>query len=107
MPVAIQLAGRLDLPPGRVLMPLAFGTLLGGMTTMIGTPPNLIVSGFRAQNGAGVFAMFDFTPVGLAVAVRGGLSGSCWLAAGAGTQAGRHRGFRDRGIPHRSTRDGR
>jgi di/tricarboxylate transporter len=71
MPVAVQLAGRLDLPPGRVLMPLAFGTILGGMTTMIGTPPNLIVSGFRAQNGAGGFAMFDFTPVGLTVAVTG------------------------------------
>lgn len=71
MPVAIQLAARLDLPPGRVLMPLAFGTILGGMTTMVGTPPNLIVSGFRAQNGASGFAMFDFTPVGLAVAVTG------------------------------------
>ena len=72
MPVAIQLAARLDLPPGRVLMPLAFGTILGGMTTMVGTPPNLIVSGFRAQSGAsGGFAMFDFTPVGLAVAAAG------------------------------------
>ncbi|MDP2111110.1 MAG: SLC13 family permease [Thiobacillus sp.] len=71
MPVAIQLAARLDLPPGRVLMPLAFGTILGGMTTMVGTPPNLIVSGFRTQNGASGFAMFDFTPVGLAVAVAG------------------------------------
>lgn len=71
IPVAIQLAGRLDLSPGQVLMPLAFGTILGGMTTMIGTPPNLIVSGFRAQNGAGGFAMFDFTPVGLTVAVTG------------------------------------
>jgi di/tricarboxylate transporter len=71
MPVAVQLAGRLDLPPGRVLMPLAFGTILGGMTTMIGTPPNLIVSGFRAQLGKGGFGMFDFTPVGLAVAFVG------------------------------------
>lgn len=71
MPVAIQLAGRLELPPGRVLMPLAFGTILGGMTTLIGTPPNLIVSNFRAQSGAGSFGMFDFTPVGLAVAVVG------------------------------------
>ena len=52
-------------------MPLAFGTILGGMTTLIGTPPNLIVSGFRAQTGAGSFGMFDFTPVGLAVAVVG------------------------------------
>jgi di/tricarboxylate transporter len=71
MPVAVQLAGRLDLPPGRVLMPLAFGTILGGMTTMIGTPPNLIVSGFRAQLGQGGFGMFDFAPVGLSVAFVG------------------------------------
>ncbi len=71
MPVAMQLAGRLNLTPGQVLMPLAFGTILGGMTTLIGTPPNLIVSGFRAQTGAGSFAMFDFAPVGLAVAVAG------------------------------------
>ncbi|MHB1216169.1 MAG: SLC13 family permease [Thiobacillus sp.] len=71
MPVAIQLAGRLGLPPGRVLMPLAFGTILGGMTTLIGTPPNLIVSAFRVEAGGGSFAMFDFTPVGLAAAVAG------------------------------------
>jgi len=71
MPLAIQIAARQSLPPGRVLMPLAFGSILGGMTTLIGTPPNLIVSGFRAQAGAGTFAMFDFTPVGLAVAAGG------------------------------------
>src|SRR5690606_23407313 len=47
MPVAVQLSARLDMAPGQVLMPLAFGTILGGMTTLIGTPPNLIVSGFR------------------------------------------------------------
>lgn len=68
MPVAVQLAGRLKVTPGQVLMPLAFGTILGGMTTLIGTPPNLIVSGFRQQQGLGSFAMFDFTPVGLSVA---------------------------------------
>lgn len=71
MPVAIQVAAKQRLPPGQVLMPLAFGSILGGMTTLIGTPPNLIVSGFRAQTGAGTFAMFDFTPVGLAVAAGG------------------------------------
>src|SRR5690606_37333246 len=71
MPVAVQLSARLDMAPGQVLMPLAFGTILGGMTTLIGTPPNLIVSGFRAQSGVGGFAMFDFTPVGLAVALVG------------------------------------
>ncbi len=68
MPVAIQVAAKQGLPPGRVLMPLAFGSILGGMTTLIGTPPNLIVSGFRETTGAGSFAMFDFTPVGLVVA---------------------------------------
>ena len=71
MPVAVQLSNRLDLTPGQVLMPLAFGTILGGMTTLIGTPPNLIVSGFRAKAGLGHFAIFDFAPVGAAVAVVG------------------------------------
>jgi di/tricarboxylate transporter len=71
MPVAVQLSGRLDMAPGQVLMPLAFGTILGGMTTLIGTPPNLIVSSFRARTAPDGFAMFDFTPVGLAVAVAG------------------------------------
>ena len=71
MPVALQLSRRLEMTPGRVLMPLAFGTILGGMTTLIGTPPNPIVSGFRAQTGAGGFAMFDFAPVGLGVALAG------------------------------------
>jgi di/tricarboxylate transporter len=73
MPVAIQIAAKQGLPPGRTLMPLAFGSILGGMTTLIGTPPNLIVSGFRAEAGNGAFSMFDFTPVGLAVAAGGGL----------------------------------
>ena len=68
MPVAIQIAARQKIPAGKVLMPLSFGSILGGMTTLIGTPPNLIVSGFRAKNGVESFAMFDFTPVGIAVA---------------------------------------
>ncbi len=71
IPVALQVADKQRLPPGRVLMPLAFGSILGGMTTLIGTPPNLIVSGFRAETGAGTFALFDFTPVGLTVAAGG------------------------------------
>lgn len=71
MPVALQIAVKQGLPPGRVLMPLAFGSILGGMTTLIGTPPNLIVSGFRADTGAGTFAMFDFSPVGIVVAAVG------------------------------------
>lgn len=71
MPVAVQLAIRHQVPPGRFLMPLAFGSILGGMTTLIGTPPNLIVSGFREETGEGSFGMFDFTPVGAAVAGAG------------------------------------
>lgn len=71
MPVAIQVAGRLDVPPGKILMPLAFGSILGGTTTLIGTPPNLIISGFRDSAGLGLFSMFDFTPVGAAVTLVG------------------------------------
>ena len=71
IPVAMQIAGRLNLPPGKVLMPLAFGSILGGTTTLIGTPPNLIVSGLRAEAGLGNFGMFDFSPVGLALTALG------------------------------------
>ncbi|HEY8569097.1 SLC13 family permease [Microbulbifer sp.] len=90
MPVATDLADRYELPPGRVLMPLSFGTILGGMTTLIGTPPNLIVSGFRASAGAGSFGMFDFTPVGLVVALVGVLFVALigWRLVPARTQVG-------------------
>ncbi|GAB2888422.1 SLC13 family permease [Microbulbifer echini] len=71
MPVAADLAERQGLPPGKVLMPLSFATILGGMTTLIGTPPNLVVSGFRDSAGAGSYGMFDFTPVGLVVTLVG------------------------------------
>jgi di/tricarboxylate transporter len=71
MPVAIRIATGHGIPAGRFLMPMAFGSILGGMTTLIGTPTNLIVSGFRAGLGPQGFGMFDFTPVGLAVAAVG------------------------------------
>jgi di/tricarboxylate transporter len=71
LPVALRNAYRDNYPPAKSLMPLAFASLLGGMTTLIGTPPNIIVSSFRAQQGDGGFAMFDFTPVGVAVAAAG------------------------------------
>ncbi len=94
--------------PGQVLMPLAFGTILGGMTTLIGTPPNLIVSGFRAESSGSGFAMFDFTPVGLAVALAGVgfvvLIG--WRFVPARKQAGAG-GLRDRRLPDRGARAGR
>ena len=71
MPVAIQTAARQKLPPGKILMPLAFASILGGMTTLIGTPSNLVVSSFRDAQGLGGYGVFDFTPVGLAVAAGG------------------------------------
>jgi di/tricarboxylate transporter len=71
MPIGVQIAKRFEMSNGKVLMPLAFASILGGMTTLIGTPTNLIVSEFRAQNVGAAFAMFDFTFVGIAVAAAG------------------------------------
>ena len=71
MPIAIQMAQRHEIAPGKILMPLSFATILGGMTTLIGTPSNLIVSSFRTQEGVNGYQMFDFAPVGVTVAVGG------------------------------------
>jgi len=71
MPIALDAARRLDIAPGQMLMPLSFASILGGMTTLIGTPPNLIVASFRAGDERPAFGMFDFAPVGLAVAATG------------------------------------
>ncbi len=71
MPIALDAARRLDIAPGQMLMPLSFASILGGMTTLIGTPPNLIVASFRADETRPAFGMFDFAPVGLAVAAAG------------------------------------
>lgn len=71
MPVAIQTSIKAKRSPSLVLMPLAFGSVLGGLTTAIGTPPNLLISNFREQVTGHAFAMFDFTPVGLVVAAAG------------------------------------
>ena len=85
MPVAVHVSQRLELTPGQVLMPLAFGTILGVMTRLVGTPPNIIVSGFREEAGLGSFGMFAFTPIGLAVAAAGviliALIGWRWVPA--------------------------
>jgi di/tricarboxylate transporter len=72
LPVAIRLARKYGRSPSYLLMPLAFCSLLGGTTTLIGTPPNLIIANFRRQTEAAApFGMFDFTPVGLGVALAG------------------------------------
>jgi di/tricarboxylate transporter len=77
LPVAMQIARRNGTPPSLLLMPIAFGSLLGGVTTMIGTPPNVIISLARTQTGAPPFAMFDFSPVGVGVALAGVAFVSC------------------------------
>lgn len=71
MPMALAAAQRASTPPSVLLMPLAFGSLLGGLVTLIGTPPNLLISGIRQQVTGAPFAMFDFAPVGGAVALAG------------------------------------
>jgi di/tricarboxylate transporter len=69
MPVAIHMARKANRSPSFVLMPMAFASLLGGMVTLIGTPPNMIVASFRKEHMGESFGMFDFTPVGGSVAV--------------------------------------
>ena len=71
LPVTLQAADSHGIPPSRMLMPVAFGSLLGGMTTLIGTPPNIIIASYRADAAGAPFAMFDFAPVGVAAAVIG------------------------------------
>ncbi|WP_350335423.1 SLC13 family permease [Coralliovum pocilloporae] len=71
MPVEIQASKRAGRAVGLTLMPLAFATILGGLFTLIGTPPNIIIAAFREQALGQPFAMFDFAPVGLICAVVG------------------------------------
>ena len=71
MPIGLAVAREHKLPPGAILMPLAFATILGGMTTLIGTPANLIVSSVREDRVGAPFGMFDMTAVGGAVTTAG------------------------------------
>ena len=71
LPVVLRNAYRAGRSPSQVLMPLSFATLLGGLVTLIGTPPNIIIAAFREQSVGVPFNMFDFAPVGLVVAVAG------------------------------------
>ena len=71
MPVAVDIAKKSGRSPSFVLMPMAFGSLLGGMTTLIGTPPNLIISSFRTRYAETEFGMFDYSPVGIGVMLVG------------------------------------
>jgi di/tricarboxylate transporter len=71
MPMDVQAARKAGRPPSMTLMALSFATILGGMTTLIGTPPNIIASAIREKQLGAPYHMFDFTPVGLAVALAG------------------------------------
>ena len=71
MPIDIQAAGRAGRSPALTLMPLSFASILGGLITLIGTPPNIIVASFREQAVGEPFTMFDFSPVGLVTAIVG------------------------------------
>ncbi len=71
MPVVIHMARKSGNPPSYILMPIAFASLLGGMITLIGTPPNIIIATFRGDEVGEPFGMFAFSPVGLGVAIAG------------------------------------
>lgn len=71
LPVVVDVARRTGIPASRLLMPLAYSTLLGGLTTLIGTPPNLLISESLTQSGYAPFALFDFTPLGGCIMIVG------------------------------------
>jgi di/tricarboxylate transporter len=71
LPVVLDISRRKKIPPSKLLMPLAFAALLGGLTTLIGTPPNILISEALFQANLRPFKMFDFTPTGVVVMLAG------------------------------------
>lgn len=71
LPAIISLANRVKVSVSRLLIPLAYGSLIGGATTLIGTPPNIIVADLLRDEGLEPFAFFSYTPLGLVIAVSG------------------------------------
>ncbi len=71
IPIAFQFAKRSNVSPSMFLMPMSFGSLLGGLVTQVGTSPNIIVSRVRQDLTGTSFSMFDFTPVGLTLTAAG------------------------------------
>ena len=67
LPAVVAIGRRANIPASKLLIPLAFGSLLGGITTLIGTPPNLLVSNALAAAGYEPFSLFDYTPMGLII----------------------------------------
>ncbi len=73
LPVSMEIARRTRRSPSRLLIPLSFGALLGGLTTLVGTPPNILASNALREAGLEPFSLFDFTPVGLVLLLIGTL----------------------------------
>ncbi len=71
LPVVINIARTTGIPPSKLLMPLAFAALLGGLNTLIGTPPNILVSEALRDAGLAPFELFDYTPVGVTLTLSG------------------------------------
>ncbi|MDE0396078.1 MAG: SLC13 family permease [Gammaproteobacteria bacterium] len=71
LPVVMDLSREAGIPPSRLLLPLAYACLLGGLTTLIGTPPNLLVADALRSEGLEPFGLFDYSPVGLVVVLAG------------------------------------
>jgi len=71
LPVVMDMARSRGISPSRLLMPLAFGSMLGGLTTLIGTPPNLLISFALEDAGHRPFRLFDYTPIGLSALIAG------------------------------------
>lgn len=67
LPIALSFARKADRKPSEMLMPLSFASLLGGLITLIGTPPNLLISNVREDFTGSPYSMFDFAPVGIAL----------------------------------------
>lgn len=71
MPIAIQSTQKAGRAPATVLMPLSFASILGGLVTLIGTPPNILIANYRQDVTGEAFTMFDFAPVGGVIALAG------------------------------------
>lgn len=71
MPIAIQTARKNKLSPSEILMPISFASILGGLMTMIGTPPNILIANYRASTLGESFSLFDFLPVGILLVIFG------------------------------------
>ena len=93
IPIALSLAAKAGLSPSRLLMPMAIASLIGGMLTLIGTPPNLVVSTQLERAGLEPFGFFSFTPMGLLILLVGLgyvlTIGRAFLPQGVGKQQGR------------------